>query len=290
MVNLAASPQSTNRQSDKELRSLSESEFLKIDRPWDEDRFYPFRVVSRADLNQARHLLFNPHHDRKASAGSRPVTRTQRATAQKATTMDNRLYTFIAGNTGPWSITKIHTVIGQALETASRLDIQNTEVRELPPGSTWLLRGATSNQRYVTRPEQSSLVASQAGLGRLEASCAALIPITKTPAWWALTQDERREIFESRSSHIALGLRYLPAIARRLHHGRDLGEPFDFLTWFEYAPSDATAFDDLVAALRATEEWNYVEREVDIRLIRSDSSPASVTAQSGGACQPMPMI
>jgi len=40
------------------------------------------------------------------------------------------------------------------------------------------------------------------------------------------------------------------------------------LTWFEYAPSDSPAFDELVAALRATEEWAYVDREVDIRVVR----------------------
>ena len=61
---------------------------------------------------------------------------------------------------------------------------------------------------------------------------------------------------------------YLPAIARRLHHARDLGEPFDFLTWFEYAPEHADAFEALVAELRASEEWRYVEREVDIRCAR----------------------
>lgn len=66
------------------------------------------------------------------------------------------------------------------------------------------------------------------------------------------------------------GLRYLPAIARRLHHSRDLGEPFDFLTWFEYAPADADGFGELVAELRVTEEWRYVEREVDIRLRREE--------------------
>jgi len=57
-------------------------------------------------------------------------------------------------------------------------------------------------------------------------------------------------------------------VARRLYHSHDLGEPFDFLTWFEYAPEDARAFEDLVARLRQTEEWSYVEREVDIRLSR----------------------
>ncbi len=182
--------------------------------------------------------------------------------------MDHRFYTFVAGETGQWSITSVHPVIGQPLETAPRLDIQSSQVLASPVSSRWLLRGVTSNQRYVTRPEQASLVAIQAGLGRAEATCAALIPITKTAGWWTLTQDERREIFEERSSHIGIGLRYLPAIARKLYHSRDLGEPFDFLTWFEFAPADATAFDDLVAALRVTEEWKYVEREVDVRLIR----------------------
>jgi hypothetical protein len=67
-------------------------------------------------------------------------------------------------------------------------------------------------------------------------------------------------------------MNYLPAVARRLHHCRDLGpdEPFDFLTWFEYAPSDSAAFEELVQALRASPEWEYVDREVDIRLTRTE--------------------
>jgi hypothetical protein len=73
---------------------------------------------------------------------------------------------------------------------------------------------------------------------------------------------------EDRSHHISGTLRYLPAIARKLYHCRDLAEPFDFLTWFEFAPRDANLFDDLVAGLRASPEWDYVEREVDIRLER----------------------
>jgi len=63
----------------------------------------------------------------------------------------------------------------------------------------------------------------------------------------------------------------LPSIARRLHHCRDLetSEPFDFVTLFDYAPADAAAFDDLLGALRATEEWKFVDREIDIRFVRS---------------------
>jgi len=63
-------------------------------------------------------------------------------------------------------------------------------------------------------------------------------------------------------------MKYLPRIARRLYHSRDLGEPFDFLTWFEFAPENAQAFDDLVGMLRSREEWSFVDREVEIRLAR----------------------
>ena len=139
-------------------------------------------------------------------------------------------------------------------------------------GTSWLLRGVTSNERYVVREEKVALVSKQEGLGREASTRAALIPIRKNTAWWALTQDERREVFEAQSRHIAIGLKYLPAVARRLHHCRDLGseEPFDFLTWFEYTPSDSDVFEELVQALRASPEWNYVDREIDIRLSRAE--------------------
>ena len=147
----------------------------------------------------------------------------------------------------------------------ARLDVMAGEVA--PPGAAWALRGITSNERYVTREEKLRLAASPA-LGRSEATCAALIPIRKNAAWWALPQDERRAIFEQRSRHIADSMPFLPRVARRLYHGRELGQPFDFLTWFEFAPEHAGAFDELVAMLRAREEWTFVEREVDIRLSR----------------------
>jgi len=81
-------------------------------------------------------------------------------------------------------------------------------------------------------------------------------------------QDERRAVLEEQSRHIGIGLEYLPAVARRLH-SRDLGgEPFDFLTRFEYAPEDGAAFDALLRRLRATAEWRFIDREVDVRLVR----------------------
>ena len=173
--------------------------------------------------------------------------------------------TFSGGEQGLWMIERNEAVTGEGLAPAARLDIGEDPT---PPGATWVLRGVPSYERYVNAAEQAELRNRSPELGRPEATRAALIPIRKSAAWWDLTQDERREIFEERSRHIATGLKYLPAVARRLHHGRELGEPFDFLTWFEYAPADAAAFEELVAILRETDEWRYVEREVDIRLSR----------------------
>jgi len=190
--------------------------------------------------------------------------------ATSLTELSPLVVAFVAGSTGPWRIARVDAVLGDPVPVAERLEVLEGGEASRPLEASWVLRGVTSNERYVNRNERRALSARQEPLGRPEATCAALIPITKSEAWWALTQDERREIFEERSRHIATGLEYLPGVARRLHHGRDLGEPFDFLTWFEYAPASAQAFEQLVARLRETEEWTYVEREVDIRLVSGD--------------------
>lgn len=185
--------------------------------------------------------------------------------------MNARLFTFVGSENGPWRITRQQTIAGEPLPSATHLEIFSEVSLALPPRTSWVLRGITSNERYVTREEKTDLVARQPNLGRDEAVCGALIPIRKNAAWWTLTQDERRRVFEEQSDHIRTGMKFLPAIARRLHHCRDLGpdEPFDFLTWFEYSPADAAAFDDLVAQLRQSPEWVYVSREVDIRVARA---------------------
>ena len=181
--------------------------------------------------------------------------------------MQNR-FRFCGGATGLWSVRDIRAIRGESLEMTSHLDILNGDDAS-PPHTRWELQGLTSNVRYATRSEVNQLQAIQPGLGRAEATCAALIPIRKSAEWWNLAQDERRAIFEETSQHTAIGIDYLPAIARRLHHCRDLGEPFDFLTWFEFAPEHRDAFDELLYRLRATKEWGFVEREVDLRLIRA---------------------
>lgn len=175
---------------------------------------------------------------------------------------------FVAGGLGPWTIDSVTRVTGEGLPVAERLVVMEGASFQQPSSSSWALKGLTSNTRYTLRTEVDALADRQEGLGRAHATCAALIPIRKTHAWWGLAQDERRSIFEEQSRHIGIGLTYLPAVARRLHHSRDLGEAFDFLTWFEYAPEHADAFEEMVHKLRHTPEWRYVDREVDVRLSR----------------------
>lgn len=191
-------------------------------------------------------------------------------------------HAFFAGSGAPqvpsWRIQEVRPVVGKSLVHAERLHLAigkpgeaaRLEHMDPPPGfcMVWSLRGTSSNARYTTAPERAELVQRQASLGRAESRCAALIPIRKTPAWWALSQDERREIFQEQSRHVSIGMEYLPAIARRLVHCRDHGGEFDFLTWFEYSAEQSADFEHLLDRLRQTREWTYVEREVDIRLSR----------------------
>ena len=173
---------------------------------------------------------------------------------------------FVAGSSGIWRIERITAVTGESLPPAERLAVIEGPEAQRPLEGSWILRGTTSNSRYTNREEEKALSVKQEMLLRPQATRAALIPIRKTAAWWGLAQDERRAIFEEQSRHIGIGMEYLPA--RRLLHSRELGGPFDFLTWFEYAPEHADAFEEMVRRLRNTAEWHYVEREVDIRVSR----------------------
>ena len=186
--------------------------------------------------------------------------------------MTTRLFAFVGGDIGLWRIVRTETLIGEPLLEAKRLNVVSGSEVQPETNAPWVLRGITSNERYVMRGEKIEIVAKQQGLARPEATCAALIPLRKNAAWWELTQDERRSVFEEQSQHIQIGLKYLPAVARRLHHCRDLSEnePFDFLNWFEYAPIHEVEFNRLVSEMRSSEEWKYVDRDVDIRLMRED--------------------
>jgi chlorite dismutase len=188
--------------------------------------------------------------------------------------MDNR-YSFVGGKQGAWQVVEVRKVFGTALDRVERVSVVNDIVAELPLNSSWVLQSFSSNIRYSKRDEVTTLRAVQPALNRSEAISAVLIPIKKSAQWWEMPQDERRAIFEEESHHTAVGLEYLPGVARRLLHCRDLGKPFDFLTWFEFAPEHAKAFDQLLLRMRASKEWEYVEREVEVHLHRDDRSTSS---------------
>lgn len=182
--------------------------------------------------------------------------------------MSTTTFDFIGGTEGPWKVTHIATICGAPFTMVSAIDIQ-PHTSNLASLGTWVLTGFTSNIRYAEKEERAQLAAVQPDLGRPQATLAALIPLRKREEWWNLAQDERRNIFEAQSHHTATGLKYLPAIARKLYHCRDLGQPFDFLTWFEFAPEDEEKFNELLVSLRSSEEWKYIDREIDIRLIKN---------------------
>ncbi len=170
--------------------------------------------------------------------------------------MNNR-YSFVGGKQGLWRVTDVRGIYGASLEFVERVDVVNDVVAELPSDSSWVLQSFASNIRYSKRDELTMLRAVQPELNRSEAVSAMLIPIKKSVQWWDMAQDERRAIFEEESHHTAVGLEYLPGVARRLLHCRDLEEPFDFLTWFEFAPEHTKAFEELLLRMRASKEWEY---------------------------------
>jgi chlorite dismutase len=179
---------------------------------------------------------------------------------------NENLTSFVGGDTGRWEVLSTHFLKGIPLEKVSKLDVLDRGAQK--SDAAWILKGVSSNMRYTTKEEIDSLRQQQPALGRKEANYAAFIPIKKSLEWWELAQDERRKILEEQSAHVKTGIKYLPAIARKLYHCRDLGEPFDFITWFEFAPEDENKFNDLLVLLRKSEEWNFVTGEIDVRLKR----------------------
>ena len=120
------------------------------------------------------------------------------------------LVAFAGGRSGPWRIECIEGVSGEPLQAAARLSVVEGAAAARAGDAAWVLRGVTSNERYVTRHEHDELAARQQPLGRPGSTRAALIPIKKSEAWWELAQDERRQIFEESSRHLATSLEYLP--------------------------------------------------------------------------------
>ena len=127
------------------------------------------------------------------------------------------------------------------------------------------LRGVVQHLHYTTLEERTDLTArSRTELA--PGATAVLIPIRKSPEWWALAHDQRGAHFHQH--HTPIGAPYVERIFRKLYHSRYLGSPYDFLTYFEFPPEDADYFRQLLADLRATEEWKYVEHQHEVWMTK----------------------
>ncbi|MDQ3463733.1 MAG: chlorite dismutase, partial [Actinomycetota bacterium] len=93
---------------------------------------------------------------------------------------------FVGGAEGPWRVERLDAVTGPALQGVERVRVvESPAATGSFAGSAWVLRGAASYERYVRRVEHDDLAARSPELGRPEATRAALIPISKSSAWWA---------------------------------------------------------------------------------------------------------
>lgn len=173
------------------------------------------------------------------------------------------IYTYLGGTTGEWEVTGFAACRGEPLARISHLQVVHGPLRRVPAGTAWVLSGLVRRTRYVALEEPR-----RQARDRIGATCAALISIRRARCWWDLVPQERSEIQTNRWTAPA-HLRLLSTIIHRWQHPRDLSSQFDVVTWFEYESHDAPAFDELLAEWRASAEWKYVDREVDLRLTRS---------------------
>ena len=103
---------------------------------------------------------------------------------------------------------------------------------------------------------------------------AIVLPIRKTPEWWAMPAMERHHYFYPHhdrhggkcvAGHAELGRAAAPKIFRRVFYNPD-GEgregEWDFITYFECSDEDLALFDDTLDAMRDVSrnpEWRFVE-------------------------------
>ena len=106
------------------------------------------------------------------------------------------------------------------------------------------------------------------GTGRDQPN-AVVLPLSKTAEWWGLPQEKREQYFfkhpevfsPQQLGHNAIGFKYINKIFRKLYHSRFTGGDQDFITYFEFADTNAEIFDQLLGGLRdvaLNPEWKFV--------------------------------
>lgn len=99
---------------------------------------------------------------------------------------------------------------------------------------------------------------------------AVVLPIAKTPAWWALPLDKRKQYMDKHPEtfgkdhvgHNEIGFVYIKNIFRKLYHSRFIDDQQDFMTYFEFSDNDMDNYNNLLKNLRDKQinpEWEYVQ-------------------------------
>ena len=185
-------------------------------------------------------------------------------------TTTEKVFHYIGGTTGPWTITNVDTAIGSPLKPASKVTVSVGELKTQPIHSSWILRGFANSTRFITRDEVAARVPNSDSRDDSESLCAALILIRRSKEWWNLENDERAEIQNERENRIRPRMPFFTMVAKRLHLHRDKNEAFDFLAWIECYSDDVAVLDEIASTIRGSHEPNYVDRQIDIRLVREE--------------------
>jgi chlorite dismutase len=149
------------------------------------------------------------------------------------------------------------------------------EKSEFPVSSTkFQFQGVTQHLQYTDDAQIKEL--NRRSISELEPSnhtTAVLIPVGKSEEWWKLAHDRRQVHFRNTDSgegHTAIGLKYVDRVFRKLYHSHCLntGLGYDFLTYFEFEDIYEKDFRTLLAELRDTKEWTFVNLEFEIWMTK----------------------
>ena len=66
-----------------------------------------------------------------------------------------RLFTFAGGTSGQWRVERVLPVTGATLDATSHVAVVAGPFLQPTASASWLLRGITSNERYVIREEKA---------------------------------------------------------------------------------------------------------------------------------------
>lgn len=154
-------------------------------------------------------------------------------------------------------------------------------------------RGVLEHLHYTGREEREELKRLSCAPPSGETT-AVVILIGKSKAWWEMSQEERRTLFQKtgREGHHSIGLEYADRIYRRLYHARylDPSAPYDFITYFEFESIRTEAFRALLSKLRdprRNPEWRHVDFECEIWMTKLSLTEEPALIEGGEQCRPL---